>query len=151
MHLQGMGWDSMSLKIGRLPDVPLDGLSFANYHKSLREDFLMRDASYRGGVNSTDGLFYDVDSNVRDSITDLSINEFVDFLFLNVLQRKPSTDETSDLVAVYTTRGHITTSPTGDDIFRADRYDDVAEITFDYISRLPELYYFRAATQEGGV
>ena len=27
---------------------------------------------------------------------------------------------------------------------RSGRHDDIARITFDYISRLPEQYYFRA-------
>jgi hypothetical protein len=142
MYLGNKGWDSMALKIGRLPDVPLDGLSFANYHKSLREDFLMRDNSYQGGVNSASGLFYDVDGNLKANIEALSINEFVDFLFLNALQRKASTVELTELVVIY--GGHITTSATGEDIIATSSYDDVAAITFDYISRLPEFYYFRA-------
>jgi len=33
LYLGNKGWHSMMLKIGRLPDVPLDALIFANYHK----------------------------------------------------------------------------------------------------------------------
>ncbi len=44
MYLHGMGWDTMSYKIGRPNAVPLDSLSFANYHKSMREDLLMKTA-----------------------------------------------------------------------------------------------------------
>ena len=155
MHLDGMGWSSMSYKIGRLPDVPLDGLSFANYHKSLREDFLMRKDSYKGGgtLNTGEhvgGLFYDENQIAKTDIAALSINDFIDFLFLNTLQRKASKVERDDLVALITARGHTTTDPDRGDIIREDRYDDVAAITFDYISRLPELYYFRAIGQGAG-
>lgn len=47
-ELAEMGWPSMSLKLGRLAGIPLDSLSFANYHKGLREG-LMTDR-YRWGV-----------------------------------------------------------------------------------------------------
>jgi len=149
LNLDGMGWNSMSLKIGRLPDVPLDGLSFANYHKAVREDLLMRSASYRGGINSTNGLLYDENGDVRTSIAELSLSDVIDMFFLNALQRKATTVEQTDLLAVYRSNNHLTTSPTGDDMIRTDRYDDVASITYDYISRLPEFYYFRAINQGG--
>ncbi len=47
-ELAEMGWPTMSLKLGRLAGVPLDSLSFANYHKGFRE-VLMLD-QYRWGV-----------------------------------------------------------------------------------------------------
>ncbi len=43
-----MGWPTMSLKLGRLSGVPLDSLSFANYHKGMREVLLLD--QYRWGV-----------------------------------------------------------------------------------------------------
>ena len=36
-----MGWPAMSLKLGRVTAVPLDSLSFANYHKALRESLML--------------------------------------------------------------------------------------------------------------
>jgi len=44
-HQQEMGWPAMTSKLGRPPTVPLDSLSFANYHKALREELLLD--SYR--------------------------------------------------------------------------------------------------------
>lgn len=44
-HMREMGWPAMTSKLGRSPVVPLDALSFANYHKALRENLLMD--SYR--------------------------------------------------------------------------------------------------------
>ncbi|HBR98510.1 MAG TPA: hypothetical protein DD979_14205 [Gammaproteobacteria bacterium] len=43
-----MGWPTMSLKLGRLNGIPLDSLSFANYHKGFRELLLLD--KYRWGV-----------------------------------------------------------------------------------------------------
>ncbi len=47
-ELAEMGWPTMSLKLGRLAGIPLDSLSFANYHKALRESLLLD--KYRWGV-----------------------------------------------------------------------------------------------------
>lgn len=47
-ELAEMGWPTMSLKLGRLSGVPLDSLSFANYHKGMREVLLLD--KYRWGV-----------------------------------------------------------------------------------------------------
>jgi len=39
--MQEMGWPSMSLKPGRVSAVPLDSLSFGDYHKALRESLML--------------------------------------------------------------------------------------------------------------
>ncbi len=39
--MREMGWPSMSLKLGRITAVPLDSLSFANYHKAMRETLML--------------------------------------------------------------------------------------------------------------
>jgi len=46
-YMAEMGWPTMSLKLGRLPSVPLDALSFANYHKALRETLMMDRYNWR--------------------------------------------------------------------------------------------------------
>ena len=38
----------------------------------------------------------------------------------------------------------VSLSEGDDEVIRTGRYDELAEETFDYISRLPELYYFNA-------
>ena len=139
--MPAMNWSSMTYKIGRLPDVPLDGLSFASYHKGLREQFLMLDASYQGGVNGVGGLFFDDTGTVWPHIEQMSLSDFVDFLFLSVLHRKATPVEKTDLQTLYEAGGH--TANAGVDV-RAGRHDEMARITYDYISRLPELYYFKA-------
>ncbi len=139
--LPAMNWSSMTYKIGRLPDVPLDGLSFASYHKGLREEFLMLDNSYEGGVNGATGLFYDETGTLWPHVEQMSVSDFVDFLFLSALQRKASSVEKADLQTLYDAGSHTVNS--GVDV-RDGRHDDIARITYDYISRLPEFYYFKA-------
>jgi hypothetical protein len=139
--MPAMNWNTMTYKIGRLPDVPLDGLSFANHHKGLREEFLMRDASYRGSVNGTNGLIYDETGALWPHIETMSLSEYVDFLFLSALQRKALAVEKDDLIALYRAAGYAANG--GVDVGNND-HDDIARVTYDYISRLPELYYFKA-------
>ncbi|MBX2878538.1 MAG: hypothetical protein KTR32_01340 [Granulosicoccus sp.] len=40
-YMAEMGWPTMSLKLGRIAEVPADALSFANYHKALRETLML--------------------------------------------------------------------------------------------------------------
>ncbi len=153
LYLGNKGWNSMTLKIGRLPDVPMDALSFANYHKGIREHLLINESSYQGNDDGIPGLIYKGDGgagdeNLRDEVAQLSLTDYVHFLFLNTLQRKASAVEIDALIAIYEGDGHLTTDTDGEKIVRPDsgnnRHNDIAEITFDYISRLPELYYFKA-------
>ncbi|MGB5602483.1 MAG: hypothetical protein WBO14_08585, partial [Gammaproteobacteria bacterium] len=148
IYMDGMGWATMKYKIGRLPDVPLDGLSFANYHKSMRQELLMNRGFYdpsgdRGNAN----FIYDENGDVKRFVEDMSLNEFIDFLFMNTLHRRADAGEQADLIPVFengSTGNHLTTDNDDVTIIRDGRYDEVAQITFDYISRLPEFYYFRS-------
>ena len=142
--LSPKGWANMRYKIGRLPDVPLDGVSFASYHKGMREEFLIRPYSFRGG-NGFDGMFYDDKGDTQDVVSAMSPESFLDFLFLSALQRKPAADEVTDLLALIDSQNYLQTdADTGEVSIRSGRYDEISSIVFDYISRLPEFYYFRA-------
>lgn len=153
VYLGNKGWDAMKLKIGRLPDVPMDALSFANYHKALREQLLIHERVYDGQRSGIPGLIYKGDGvtgddNVRDIVVQLTLKEYVDFLFLNTLQRKVNTSEYDGLLVILDGDGHLVTDSNGVQTVRGSssntRHNDIAEITFDYISRLPEFYYFKA-------
>ncbi|MGD2053247.1 MAG: hypothetical protein PVG45_03985 [Gammaproteobacteria bacterium] len=144
LYLGAMGWDVMALKIGRYPDVPLDGLSFANYHKALREEMFLDVGNYRGGDNETKGLLFDSEGVILPHVEQMSLEEYVDFLFLSAMQRKATAVEKTDLIALFVTQSY-TTDVDGVTTVRSESYyDDIARVTFDYISRLPEQYYFRA-------
>ncbi len=138
------GWANMRYKIGRLPDVPLDGVSFASYHKGMREEFLIRPFSFRGG-NGFDGMFYDENGDTHADIAAMTPEAFLDFLFLSTVQRKATVDESTDLLDLIQSEGHLQTdSDTSEVSIRSGRYDEISRIVFDYISRLPEFYYFKA-------
>ena len=153
LYLGNKGWNNMTLKIGRLPDVPMDALSFANYHKGIREELLTNEQSYDGSEDGFPGLIYkgdgdDADENLRDVIAQMSLTDYVHFLFLNAMQRKASTAELDTLITVFDDFNLLELDTNGEQVVipstSNNRHNNIAEITFDYISRLPEFYYFRA-------
>jgi hypothetical protein len=102
---------------------------------------------YDPSGNGNENFLYDENGDVKRFVEDMSLGGFIDYMFLSALQRRASAEEMTDLVAVYetgTTGNHLTTDNDGVSIVRDGRYDEVAQITFDYISRLPEFYYFRS-------
>ncbi|HEX5055252.1 MAG TPA: hypothetical protein VFX02_02020 [Gammaproteobacteria bacterium] len=139
LYMGAMGWNTMTLKIGRSPEVPLDALSFANYHKAVREDLLMNDNSYEGG-NSVAGLIYRGDGfTVRPEIEDMSAENYLHFLFLTALQRPASHTEISSLMTLLQSLGLVN----GQQI-NGGAHDNIARVVFDYASRLAEFYYFKS-------
>ena len=112
----------------------------------MREDLLMKTASYRGGVSTASaGLIYEEDgTTVRPYISNLSLHDYIDFLFLTVLNRKATTTEQTALTQVFDNDGYLKHNTDGTITIPDYRYDDIASVTFDYISRLPEFYYFQA-------
>jgi hypothetical protein len=184
-----MGWPSMSLKLGRVASVPLDSLSFGNYHKAMRESLLMDSnrwkwtlglagpsapnpkpitppednanarevAAYEAKLDeynaelnqmsAADRQAYDEElaeyyreSVLFNKVDDMDIEELMDYLFLTAIQRRPTDVERTDLTALYNELGFL------DDEFNylfaySSRIDDLALLTFDYLSRLPEGYY----------
>lgn len=153
LYMRNMGWDTMTLKIGRTPDVPLDALSFANYHKAMREQLLINDSSFEGRIHNIDGtdilaegLFYTADTDmnliVKPEIAALTPTDFLHFLFLSVLQRQAGNAEANELLTIIGNNGHLE-NDNGQLSVREFRQDDIARIVFDYASRLPEFYYFK--------
>ncbi len=191
-----MGWSSMDSKIGRTPFIPMDALSFAKYHKSIREEVLLRTDAFAGcrhpsvrykGCYSlrTDeeldafvglpygeqaGAYYVAGTeNLKPELEMLTASEFVDFVFLTALGRRATQDEMQAFLteAGEDTRDSATNAVTDDnrDYIREDDNgvlqlrrtprgdelwesltDDFAKIMLDYISRLPEFYYYRSLT-----
>ena len=152
LYLGNKGWNAMSMKIGRLPDVPLDALSFANYHKSVREELLVDTRHYDGSQLDIPGLLYNGlgndDDDLRDVVSQLNLTDYIHFLFLNTVQRKASTEEIGGLIAIYDGLSLLELDTDGNQVIRPgtsdNRHNNIAQITFDYISRLPEFYYFKS-------
>jgi len=155
-YLGGMAWNTMSLKIGRIPNVPLDALSFANYHKAMRETLLTNARSYQGAVNDETGagLIFDEEGEVHPFIANLDAEEYIDYLFLNTLHRKATTLERDTLFDYLVDVRNFTTTETiigiDHEKIRTNRYNEFTEIVLDYVSRLPELYYFTSVSQSEG-
>ncbi len=193
LSLKQMGWPVMSLKLGRFTGVPLDSLSFANYHKAVREQLILGSSggsscsdedsnnnarcrwSTGMGLNESDEDLtgpldddatdqaiiirqYEIDrmsklADRAERVTDLSLDDFIDFVFLTGLQRRASTIEKEDLKAYYfdlTNNGNNSGDYLieGDDEtleIREGRHDEMAQVAFDYMTRLPEFYYFLKA------
>jgi hypothetical protein len=169
IYLGHMGWDSMALKIGRLPFVPMDALSFSNYHKAVREELLREHEAYRGAmvtvnmedangdINGVDmvaeGLVFGDDgtgSNVEtlQHIWDLSPQEYIDLLFLTGVSRRATAVEMTDLVSHLQNLNHLVDNNgnlevAGGNQLNNSRHDDIAQEVFDYLSRLPEFYYVK--------
>mgnify|MGYP000049866283 CR=1 FL=1 len=151
-YLGGMSWNAMSLKIGRLPSVPLDALSFGNHHKALRESLFLNTNSYSGGVNdAADGLIYDENRDLQVFIVSLSLEDYIDYLFLNTLHRKATATEQKGLYDFMVNTRNYTDTQTVEgvdyEVIRSNQYINLTEEVFDYISRLPELYYFTSIEQ----
>jgi hypothetical protein len=140
LYMGNMSWNTMTLKIGRLPNVPLDTLGFANYHKAVREGFLLNDGSFEGGNNSISGLFNNANGSLRGDIASLNAEDFVHFLFLSVLHRSASNVEIDGLMPLITT--HLQTVGSEQRVING-RHDDISDVVLDYISRLSEFYYFK--------
>lgn len=190
--MREMGWSAMSFKLGRVSSVPMDSLSFGNYHKALRETLMMDQNRWRyelgleqpypptprpieppeANASARDMAAYEADirqyyldveelepdvraeydtalANYEEAaakfkvIDDLNTSELIDYLFLTIVERRASQTEREALTSVYLTEGHL--DPEFNDEFaRSGRQDDIARITFDYLSRLPEAYYLQA-------
>ena len=188
LYMGAMGWYTMTLKIGRLPNVPVDPLSFVGYHNALRQYVLMNTGAYAGrrvSINDVDvyipGLLFmsdekldptldddDVEDSVpKPDIAALSPSDYLNFLFLTAIQRLPTSQEASTLLGYF--GSDLMEAPDVNDqdddgntteIIQVNRgywrnengrptmnewaYDDMARVTFDYISRLSETYYFKS-------
>ena len=157
LYMGMMGWHTMTSKIGRIWDVPTDPLSFVAYYNAARSEILQNTNSYAGRIRTIDsvptsisGLFYtdtndDLNLDIRPEIEALSAENFLHLLFLSVLQRPASSTELTTLLtdvdSSLVTGGHIINN-SGARTIRDFRQDEVARIIYDYITRLPEAYYF---------
>ncbi len=108
-------------KLGRTPVPPLDALSFAYYHKSLREHLMINRVSYSG------------DDGWRDVLYDVGFSgdDFINYVFVTALGRKATQDELDTLQAIFDRKNWT------------DQHKwQKTTIILDYISRLPEFYMF---------
>lgn len=165
-NMKRMGWASSEYKIGRPPIVPMDAMSFASYHKAMREHLFSSTGAWDGGgARWNDQMAYqnhiglvfeghddddaDTDINntkIRDDIASMNFEQFLDYLFLTTLSRRALSDEVADLQQYILDNHNWINDRDTPGIYFVDDNDqeNVAEAVFDYISRLPEFYYHKA-------
>jgi len=125
--LKSMNQPTMTLKLGRFMNQPFDSLSFAFYHKAIRERILTKINTGLWGPGWDIGFYSKGDLFEQEG--------YIDFLFLSILSRKATQEEIDALsLAFVKTNNEL-------------RRDFQAEIVFDYISRLPDLYYYKTITK----
>lgn len=120
--LQRMGQANMFYKLGRASRVPLNTLHFSVYHKLMRESLLLN------GGWSVKKLLDD------PAVIALSENDFIHYLFLSVVTRRAQAVELAALNKIIAAKGYKNRS-------------HKAMATFDYLSRLPELYGLRKGAE----
>jgi hypothetical protein len=126
----------------------MDALSFANYHKMMREEVLLNQRAYDGADSDypgDHGLFYERDTeDLFEPLDDLSIREFVDYVFLTGVRRLATDAEKDALVDLAQQRFWVRDEDGALEWRDENRADDFAEAMFDYLSRRPDFYYYRA-------
>ena len=152
--LNDMNQASMKYKLGKLKRVPLDSLSFANYHKFIRE-YMLLNVAYDNESNRDSWKFDGwsrkfIDTSnfevYEDSVED-SLKSFIDYLFLATISREPTNSEFELF------KGHMLEDGKFKDEFnmltrrddneeqeRLSRREHIATIVLDYISRLEDTY-----------
>ena len=148
---------AFSLKLGRWPTVPADVLATSYQQNGLRSAMLVRsdaklpsDATFDPKVTPTQGWGPELTADVAK----LSTADFISYMFISVLGRAPSADEASVLTQVINTARAPGTSSSIDCVatkasgclnyFTAANTPTRAMVVMDYLSRLPESFFYNA-------
>ena len=70
----------------------------------------------------------------------MDVTQLMDYVFLTAIQRRPTDVEREGLKTMYNELGYLD-SEFDNRFAHSNRIDDLALLTFDYLSRLPEGYY----------
>lgn len=152
---------AFTLKLGRWPTVPSDALATSYQHNGLRSAMLVKsnaklasDPTFNPTATPSTGWGPEL---IAGNISTLSVDDFIGYMFISVLGRAPNPEEASTLkqvinsartaavpLAVDCTAANSTSNPTNgcQFFFRPDRTEDRAKIVMDYLSRLPETYFY---------
>lgn len=153
--LDDMHQSSMKYKLGKLQRTPLDTLSFAHYHKYIRETILLRNVcgtheettyedwdtfGWRPPLLKNDRFTY-----VEDD-PDATLSSFISYLFNFMIHREPTSAELAMFKenmlrdnGDYEWRYNFSVVEGG----CYNRRENAAEDVLDYISRLSELYMYQ--------
>ncbi len=149
--LENMHQASMKYKLGKLTRVPLDTLSFINYHKFIREEVLCKGANPDKYDNYKDwdsyGFTLAFISQERFSLYQDdpkgSLKNFVNYLFKSLLQREASSLELNLFESHMIVQKKDSFSySAGLNLLKSSGRMNAAILIMDYISRLSSLYRF---------
>lgn len=159
--LEEMHQASMKYKLGKLKRVPLDTLSFANYHKYIRERVLLRTSNPEKSedYDAWDRQGWDQNFIANENFSfdgedvSASLDSFVQYLFHATISRDATPEELTlfkDHMIIGEQNEHILLNtfnmfrtdddPTKQKERREERKKNIAIIVLDYISRLTETY-----------
>ena len=151
-NLDKMHQASMKYKLGKLTRVSLDTLSFATYHKTIREEVLRRRSNpdYIDDYSSwrrqgwSDSFLDNSNFNYDSEDEEASLESLINYLFKALASREVTSEE------LLMFKNHMLIDDNGQkvlistfDMFREDRDDlkrNIAYIVLDYISRLDDAY-----------
>ncbi len=156
-NLEEMHQASMKYKLGKLTRVPLDTLSFAVYHKYIREDMLLNhssadavdDYSTWSRQGWSDSFVDSENFNYDYEDEEASLESFINYLFVALLSREAKDEEMKMF------KNHMLENDKGVKVLRypfnmfssRDNRDDlkrnIAFVVLDYISRVDELYILK--------
>jgi len=87
---------------------------------------------------------YQEEQERYQDVSQMSINDFIDFVFLSGIERRATDAEKTDMYTLFSSNGYLTTNSDGVEVMRSSSFDNAAEDMLDYMARLTEQYYFRA-------
>lgn len=153
-----MNQAAMKYKLGKLERTPLDTISFAYYHKYIRETILRKNVDCRQDYENEyvdwwsfgwrPQLLGNDRFNYLENDPETSLASFVSYLFELLIQRPPTPEEMEMFKADMLTPERDDYSDWDSDLDGLDgcRYygrEYAAEDIMDYISRLSEFYTFQ--------
>ena len=156
-YLEDMHQASMKYKLGKLKRVPLDTLSFASYHKMLREELLLRrtnpdaqtDYDNWGRQGWSDSFLDNSNFTYNYEDEEGSLESFINYLFTTLIAREASPEELTmfknhmlevdEGVNVLLYQFNMFSSRDDRDRFKRN----IAFVVLEYISRVDDLYMQR--------
>jgi hypothetical protein len=160
LALEQMHQASMKYKLGKLTRVPLDTLSFINYHKFIRERLLLRFCDVKKEDNYTDynahgwRQHYIADSQfeVDENSPKNTLHAFVNYLFESTITRAASSAELALFEqhmlkdGAYQDGFNLLKKESEGSLEKYPERTNAALLVLEYISRLSQLYTFSKVT-----
>ncbi len=123
INLLQISQEPLTYKLGRPNQAPIDTLSFSYYHGLIRNSLLL-DTPINDLAAGWQISFFE-----RNAIKNLTPSQYIDYVFISTISRKPTDTEHTALLDIITR--------TKNTLLKVSQ----TKIIFDYIANIPELYY----------